>query len=103
MELKLDAEKFEQLQVAFIEEIVKEINIKVQEAGLEGRELEDLTGRIALSIASIIDGTSGVEVDGVDVRPYLAFGEGDDELVHCGENAYTYEFVRPLLTKLYDS
>lgn len=102
MEFKQDAEKFEPLQTAFIDEIIKEINIKVQEAGLEGKELEDLTGRLALSIASIIDGTSGVEVEGVDVMPYLGFSTDDDEVVHCGENAYTYEFVRPLLTKLYD-
>lgn len=102
MELKLDAEKFEQLQVMLIEEIIKEISVNVQEAGLKGREMEDLTGRIALSIASILDATSGIEVDGVDVKPYLAFSSDDDEIVHCGENAYSYEFVRPLLKKLYD-
>lgn len=102
MECKQDAEKFEQLQVMLIEEIIKEINIRVREAGLEGGELEDLTGSLALSIASILDDTSGIEVDGVDVKPYLAFSTGDNEIVHGGENAYTYEFVRPLLKKLYD-
>lgn len=101
MELKLDAEKFEALQVMFIEELTKEIIVKTREAGLEGPALEDLSGSIALSIASMIDDTSKIEVDGVNVQPYLTFRSGDDEIVHCGENAYTYEFVRGILHKLF--
>jgi hypothetical protein len=36
------------------------------------------------------------------VKPYLTFRTGDDEIIHCGENAYTYEFVRGALKELFD-
>ena len=74
------------------------IRVKLQEAGLEGERLENLTAHIAFSVASLIDDTSNIEVDGADVKPYLAFRTGEDELLHCGENAATYEFV-PLVLK----
>ena len=32
-------------------------------------------------------------VDGKEVHPYLTFRTSDDTLTHCGENAYTHEFV----------
>lgn len=102
MELKLDVEAFEKRQVIFIEEIMGMISLKLREGGIEGLQLEELTASIAFSIASIIDDTSYVESDGVVVKPYLAFKNDDDELVHCGENAYTYEYVIHLLKKMFD-
>jgi hypothetical protein len=98
MELRLDVETFDKYQEAFIGEVIKSIRVKLQEAGLEGERLENLTAHIAFSVASLIDDTSNIEVDGADVKPYLAFRTGEDELLHCGENAATYEFV-PLVLK----
>ncbi|MBK1617508.1 hypothetical protein CKO42_03370 [Lamprobacter modestohalophilus] len=102
MELKLDREKFDEHQAIFIAEIVEKIRIKVQEAGLHGEALEALTASIAFSIASTIDDTSGIERDGIEVKPYLTFRTSDKELVHCGENAYTYEFVPGVLRSLFE-
>ncbi|MGB0712695.1 MAG: hypothetical protein ACPGUC_03960 [Gammaproteobacteria bacterium] len=102
MELKLDTDQFEDLQTAFIEEIVRTISVKLQEGGMQGQAMEEMTANIAFSIASIIDDTSMIEVDGTSVKPYLGFRDDDDNIVHCGENAYTYEFVIPILKKLFD-
>jgi len=102
MNLKLDPEQFEQLQKAFITEIVENIRLKLVESGIEGGLLEDTTSHIAFSIASAIDDTSAIESDGVAVRPYLTFRTSDEEIVHCGENAYTYEFVWGILKKMFD-
>ena len=41
------------------------------------------------------------EADGVEVHPYLAFRANDEEIIHCGENAYTYEFVYGAMKKLF--
>ena len=42
MELKLEAEKFESYQDAFVEEITKTIMVKLVESGLEGAQMRDL-------------------------------------------------------------
>ncbi len=103
MELKLDIEKFDEIQQAFIREITEDIHTKLVEAGLEGLTLENTTALIAYSMASIIDDTSNIEIDGVQARPYLTFREGDDTLIHCGENSYTYEYVTDNLKRMYES
>jgi hypothetical protein len=93
MKLKLESSEFGERQAIFIAEIVERIKIKLQEAGVGQDKLEDLTASIALSIAGVIDDLAPIEVDGVEVHPYLTFRTEDDELLHCGENAYTHEQV----------
>ena len=102
MDLELDIEKYDEYQEAFIGEITETIITKLVEAGMEGEKLEQTTADLVFSIASIIDDTTAIESDGKPVKPYLAFRTNDNELVHCGENAYTYEFVRIVLKKLFD-
>lgn len=102
MDLNLEPEKYEEYQEAFIEEITKSIMVKLVEGGLEGRQLEELTAGIAMSVASILDDTTQIESNGELVKPYLTFRSGDNELIHCGENSYTYEYVIGVLKKLFD-
>ncbi len=101
MELKLDTENYDEIQEVFTEEIVRSIAAKLVEAGLEGLKMENLTAEIAFSIASILDDTTHIESDGVEAKPYLTFRTSEDEAIHCGENAYTYELVTPILNKLF--
>jgi len=101
MQLTLDTSKYEEHQAIFTAEIVEKIKIKLQEAGVDQEKLEDLTANIALSITSSIDDTSPIEVDGVEVHPYLAFRMNDDEIIHCGESSYTYEYVYGVMKKLF--
>jgi hypothetical protein len=100
MRLNLDPTAFEELQVMLVSELVQSIRVKLQEAGLSGKDLEDATAGIAFSVASTLDDTSAIEVDGTEVHPYLTFRTSDDELTHCGENSYTHEFVYEVLQKL---
>jgi len=102
MQLKLDPDTFEELQTLFIGEVIDKVRIKLAEAGLKGLELEDITGSIAFSIASTIDDTSDIEAGGVEVHPYITFPDGDDNLIHSGENSYTYDFVRGALKERFD-
>jgi len=101
MELKLDPDKFGEIQRVFISEVIQTIKIKLIEAGLEGTELEDLTASLAFSLASIIDDTTQIESDGIEAHPYLAFRTDENEITHFGENAYTYEMVFPVLKRLF--
>ena len=102
MQLKLNPDDFDELQSLFIAEIIDKIRIKLVEAGLKGLEMEEITAAIAFSIASTIDDTSNIEVDGVEVHPYLTFRDKDDNLIHSGENSYTYDYVLGELKKLFD-
>jgi hypothetical protein len=101
MQLRLEPEQFEAHQELFIRTIIEAIMVKLVESGLEGEQLEEATANVAFSVASIIDDTTRIEGDGVEARPYLTFRSGDDELVHCGENAYSYEFVTKILKELF--
>jgi hypothetical protein len=100
MHLNLDATLFEEQQVAFVHALVQSIRVKLQEAGLDGSTLEDATTSVAFSVASVIDDTSAIEVEGTEVHPYLTFRTSDDELTHSGENSYMHEFVYEVSQKI---
>ena len=102
MQLNLDPSVFEEQQLMLVRELVQNIRVKLQEAGLSGNKLEDTTASIACSVASTIDDTSAVEVDGTEVHPYLTFRTSDEELTHCGENSYTHEFVYEVLQRMHE-
>ena len=101
MELKFDIEQFEKRQAILIDEIAQRIKVRLMEAGMEGEQLEDYVAKITFSVANVIDDMAAVESDGIDVRPYLTFREGEETLLHCGENSYTNEFVHLTLKKLF--
>jgi hypothetical protein len=100
MQLNLDPTVFDEQQAILVRELVQSIRVKLQEAGLKGEKLEEATASIAFSVASTLDDTSAIEVDGTEVHPYLTFRTSDDELTHCGENSYTHEFVYEVLQSL---
>ena len=100
MQMNLDSTRFEEQQLLLVRELVQTIRVKLQEAGMSGTQLEDLTAGIAFSVASIIDDTSAIAVDGAEVHPYLTFRTSDDELTHCGENSYAHEFVYDALSSV---
>ena len=101
MRLVQDSERFEQYQLALIKEITHNIMVKLVEAGLQGEVMENTTANIAFSVASILDDTSLIKADGDEVHPYLTFRSGESDLVHCGENAYTYEFLTGVLKDMF--
>ncbi len=101
MHLTLDHDRFDALQAAFTAELVERIRIKLIEAGIRNAQLEDLTASIALSIAGVIDDLAQIETNGLEVHPYLTFRTSEHELVHWGENAYTYDQVYGLLQRLF--
>jgi len=102
MQLKLDPDRFDELQAIFIGEVIDKIRFKLEEAGVKGLNLEEITASIAFSIASTIDDTSDIEANGVEVHPYVTFRDKDDNLIHSGDNSYTYDFVRGALKERFD-
>jgi hypothetical protein len=103
MQLILDPTRYEELQAILVQELVQSVRVKLQEAGLSGTQLDDATVSIVFSVASTLDDTSAIEVDGTEVHPYLTFRTADEELTHCGENSYTHEFVYEVLQKMQEN
>jgi len=101
MELKFNSELFDKYQAILATEIAERVMIKLREAGMEGEQLQEYTASITFSIASVIDDMAAIESDGMEVRPYLTFLSGDDELVHCGENSCVNTFVYDVLKKMF--
>jgi hypothetical protein len=101
MKLILDGDKFDEHQAIFIGAIIEQIKRHLEEAGLEGAKLKEVTGNIAFSIACTIDDTAGIEYGGTEVNPYLTFLHGDDEIMHCGGNSYTHEYVFGILDEVF--
>ncbi len=103
MELKIDIDKYENLQEVFVGEIIQQIRLKLLQAGITGDELINLTGEIAFSVTSTLDGNAMLERDGTEVNPYLVFSAEEDQIIHCGENSYTHEFVASEMDKAFSS
>lgn len=102
MKLVQDSERSDEYQTALIKEITQTISVKLVEAGLHGELMENTTANIAFSIASILDDTTQIKAEEDEVHPYLTFRTDDNELVHCGENTYTYEFVTNVLQEMFE-
>lgn len=101
MDLKLEPDKFDEYQGVFIGEIIEQIKMKLDEAGLAGEKLKEVTGNIAFSIACTIDATAGIEFEGMEINPYLTFQSGDNEIIHCGGNSFTHEYVYGVLDEVF--
>jgi len=101
MNLKFDTEQFDKYQAILASEIAERVMIKLKDAGMDGQQLEKYTASITFSIANVIDDMAALESDGMEVRPYLTFRTGDDEILHCGENSCTNTFVYDELQKMF--
>ncbi|MDO6765347.1 hypothetical protein [Agarivorans sp. 1_MG-2023] len=103
MELKLNAESFDEHQMILIGEIIDRVKSDLKLAGVKDEQLKEMVGNIAFSIATTLDNSSTTEFDGVVVNPYLVFQTQDNELTHCGGNSYMHEYVFGILDEVFES
>ena len=99
MKLLFDREQYDNYQAVLVNELVTKIRMKLQEAGIEGGQLSELTASIGSSVTSVLDGTTQIQDGDIEAHPYLTFVNEDEELIHIGENAYTHEFLFDALKK----
>ena len=101
MNLLFDREQYDNYQAVLVTELVTKIRLKLQEAGIEGEQLSELTASIGSSVTSLLDDTTIIQDGEVEAHPYLTFVGENDELIHIGENAYTHEFLFDALKKVF--
>ena len=89
-------------QEVFTGEMIARIADHLEESGITGTLLKELTGKIAFEIACMIDDVSGIEFEGVEVNPYLTFLSTEEDLIHLGGNSTTHEMVFGILNAIFD-
>lgn len=102
MKIKQDEDIFDECQSILIGEIIERIKGNLEDAGIKGPLLKELTGNIAFSMATTLDNSSTTEFDGLVVNPVLTFQQSDEELTHCGSNSYMHEYVFGTLDEIFD-
>jgi len=88
-------------QEIFTGEMVARIAGHLEEAGIKGEQLKELTGKLAFEVACMIDDVSGIEFDGVEANPYLTFLK-EDEIIHLGGNSTTHEMLYGILNAMFN-
>lgn len=104
MKLKVDSNFYGERQEIFTGEMIARIADHLEESGVEGEKLKDLTGKIAFEIAKMIDDVSGIEFDGVEANPLLTFvsGKDYDELIYNGGSSTCHEMVHGILDAMFN-
>lgn len=101
MKLRTDPESYMEQQEIFTGEMVARIAGHLEEAGIKGEQLKELTGKLAFEVACMIDDVSGIEFDGVEANPYLTFLK-EDEIIHLGGNSTTHEMLYGILNAMFN-
>ena len=96
MKIELNPDRFDELQLRVLEELIVSIRDGLREAGLtDDQILYESTGKLAFSVAAIIDGSRLMELEGSPVVPFLAFANerNGDELVAAVGGSWMHEYV----------
>jgi len=96
MKISIDTERYDQLQLRLLEELVVSLRDGLREAGVDDADtLYEATGNLAFAVASIMDGSRVMDLDGADVAPVLTFARERDgeDLVAPPGGSWMHEYV----------
>lgn len=96
MQISIDTDKFDELQIRLLEEIIRSVASGLKEAGISDESaLSEATGNIAFAIGAIIDGSRVMEFDGQPVVPILTFAKarGGSDLVAAEGGSWMHEYA----------
>ena len=88
---------FDRLQQALAEELIRTVKRELESVDAPPEMIDQLSGSIAFSVASLLDDVAGFERDGEAVSPMLTFAVGEDELEFAGGNSWMHEYIYRLL------
>lgn len=97
MKISIDTERYDQLQLRLLEELVVSLRDGLREAGVDDADtLYEATGNLAFAVASIMDGSRVMDLDGADVAPVLTFArerDGEDLVAPPSGGSWMHEYV----------
>jgi hypothetical protein len=97
-----NANSYDDQQAIFIGAVIESIKEKLEDAGLKGKKLKEITGNVSFAVATLIDNSASIEFEGKEVVPLLTFLENENELIHCGGSSYTHEYVFGALDEIFE-
>jgi hypothetical protein len=90
---------FDSHQQALTEAILHAIKTEIEAVDAPAEIVEQLTGRIAFAVTSLLDGVAPVELGSGTASPMLTFLVEDGALEFGGGNSWMHEYVYRLLPK----
>ena len=104
IEISVDEARYDKLQLHLIGEIIRSIKTDLKEAGIAEERVADVTGDIAFSVATIIDGSRVMELEGQPLVPVLTFAEDAErtKLVARAGGSFMHEYVCATVDDLFD-
>ena len=81
MKIIEDCEQFDAMQEALLREIVRTIRTGLGDIGIDPDKAFEATEKISFAIATLIDGSAAVMLDGKKVEPFLTFKQDEDSLI----------------------
>jgi hypothetical protein len=106
MNITIDLDRFDELQIRVLEELIVSIRDGLRSAGVnDDQALYESTGNIAFSVAAIFDGSRAIELDGTCVVPVLTFAKerhGED-LVGAEGGSWMHEYVSSAIDDVFDA
>jgi len=106
MKITIDSDRFDELQLRVLEELVTSIRDGLREAGVtDDQALYKATGNIAFSVAAILDGSRVMELDGEQLVPVLTFAKERNvsDLVGAEGGSWMHEYVFGAVDEVFDS
>jgi len=101
MKLKQNNERYAPQHDAVMRTMLEYIYSDLKQTGhIPDDEIEALTGTIAFHIGAVLDGAAGVETEGKEVFPYLAFSDSmelRENLTISESGSHLHEIVDEIL------
>jgi hypothetical protein len=105
LKTRIDTGDFDNKQLILIDEIIQKVKWAIENAELpnvDAQEIKKLTGKICFGIASLIDNSATIKIDGKEIIPYLTFFDGQDTLIHHGSTSFLHEYVYGVLDDVFN-
>ena len=111
MDITTDPYAHDDLQRYLIKVMAGDIREMLEQAGLEGAALRQAVEQVTFGVATIVDGSRVMEVDGKPVVPFLTFGvvdaDSEDEevtaLLSSGEPSSMHEYATSVVREIFGS
>ncbi len=84
MKLIEDDEQFDAMQEALLRELARAVRLGLGETGIDPEQAFQITEKIVFNIATLIDGSAPVMLDGGKVTAFLTFKSGEDCFISDG-------------------
>jgi hypothetical protein len=104
METIQNRNEFDKRQSQVLREIIHAIRKELKAVAVPEERLADVTGKIAFSVAAIIDSSRVMKVDGQMIFPFLAFAEDKTRAKLIAEpgGSWMHEYVFGMVDDIFD-